>query len=138
MLNYNEDNPTCINLLKKSGQTVSGKNSIKALSTMTGAQSQMADKLALFNGCVLPNESIKTLNISVTDNRCILPNIQNDYNLVYTSDGILSINPEVQENQIKKGEGKGVFDSHNWFLTPDETIGFVNKRISTPIPMLTK
>jgi hypothetical protein len=94
-----------MNLLQKNGQTITDKKSIKALSTMTGAQAKMADNLSSFQGCVLPSETMKTLNISVTNNNCTLPNIQNNYNLVYTSDGILSMNPQVQTQQIKKGQG---------------------------------
>jgi hypothetical protein len=98
MLNYVDQNSTCMNLLKKNGINISDKNSLKAAASMSAAKADLLNNMLSYQGCVLPSEAFATFG---TDSTCT---IANNYNLIHTKPGVLSADTDIQTLQLQNGE----------------------------------
>lgn len=98
MLNYVDQNSTCMNLLKKNGINISDKNSLKAAASMSAAKADLLNNMLSYQGCVLPSEALSTFG---TDSTCT---IANNYNLIHTKPGVLSVDTDIQSLQLQNGE----------------------------------
>ena len=98
MLNYVDQNSTCMNLLKNNGINISDKNSLKAAASMSAAKADLLNHMFSYKGCVLPSEAFATFG---TDSTCA---IANNYNLINTKPGVLSADTDIQTLQLQNGK----------------------------------
>jgi len=98
MLNYVDQNSTCMNLLKNNGINISDKNSLKAAASMSAAKADLLNNMFSYQGCVLPSEAFATFG---TDSTCA---IANNYNLINTKPGVLSADTDIQTLQLQNGK----------------------------------
>ena len=98
MLNYVDQNSTCMNLLIKNGINISDKNSLKAAASMSAAKADLLNNVVSYQGCVLPSEAFSTFG---TNSSCT---IANNYNLIHTKPGVLSADTDIQSLQLQNGE----------------------------------